>query len=434
MKEYLMPLGTIVLICISIRNIVSFKIKLKEAIAIITLVIIISSLLVNTSEFLAMIPMTIIPIIYIYIKSKNIYESISIPLTSIIIAVLLDYLVTNGYVLLFGGDAAMIRENPNLYWRIVVIGWLLMQFISKFLGFLLNKKIKISNLDIKGKFGLLAVISLLLTVVIFYINIIFESRVSSRNNIVKINGILFFSYFFLLMIVMYILLKNIIKELEFKNKQKQFESLKEYTDNLEKLYSEMRVFRHDYINILSSMIGYMQNEDMEGLEKFFNEKIVPLSVGIEKNNFKLGLLTNIKIPEIKGIFSSKLIRAQELGIDVFIDIAEPIERLDMDIIDISKAVGILLDNAIEAVENSQKPSIKIGLINKKNSVLIAIINNCEEEVQIYKIYQNGFSTKGEDRGLGLNNLKKILGEYTNVSLDTLIENGEFKQFLEIANK
>ncbi|WP_242857036.1 sensor histidine kinase [Pseudobacteroides cellulosolvens] len=252
--------------------------------------------------------------------------------------------------------------------------------------------------------------------------------------IIRVNGILFFSYFLLLMIIIYILITSITKEMDLKNKQIQFESLQEYTCSLEKLYTDMRAFRHDYINILSSMIGYIESKDIESLEKYFNEKIFPLSKGMASNNFKLGLLSNIKITEIKGIFSSKLIRAQELNINVFIDIAEPIEKINMDIIDLSRVIGILLDNAIEAAIKCDEPFMKVAVINKENSVLIVIINSIYEEVPIYKIYEKGFSTKGVNRGLGLYNLKQITGKCDNVSLDTIIENGEFKQLVEIANR
>jgi two-component system sensor histidine kinase AgrC len=51
-----------------------------------------------------------------------------------------------------------------------------------------------------------------------------------------------------------------------------------------------------------------------------------------------------------------------------------------------------------------------------------------------KIFQKAFSTKGENRGLGLSNLKEIINNYKNVSLDTAIETEEFIQNIEISHK
>ena len=127
-----------------------------------------------------------------------------------------------------------------------------------------------------------------------------------------------------------------------------------------------------------------------------------------------------------------MIHAQELGIDVFIDIMEDIKRIDMDIVDLCRIVGILIDNAIEAALISTNRSLKVALVNKNSSTIIAIINSCPDNTPpIYKLFQKGFSTKGQNRGLGLSNLKELISHYNNISLDTIIENGEFIQNLEI---
>ncbi|WP_455797754.1 GHKL domain-containing protein [Clostridium butyricum] len=55
----------------------------------------------------------------------------------------------------------------------------------------------------------------------------------------------------------------------------------------------------------------------------------------------------------------------------------------------------------------------------------------KDKIPIYKIYEKGFSTKGENRGLGLYSLKEITSKYNNVFLDTVLENNEFKQLLQI---
>jgi len=431
--EYLKCFGTIILVYTSVINLSLFKFKAKELILLLCITEVISSVLFFGGEFSAMLPVLILPIIFLYKKDKRILKSISISTISFLIVIMIDYAIANICILVFDIDAIQLKTNITSYWINYAVALILVFAITKLLGIIINRKAAISNLKLKGKLGLLIVFSLILTLVIFYINIISQSNNGSSNEIIKLNGILFFAYFILLLIIMHILFRSISKEFEFKNRQSQFENLQEYTNNLEKLFADMRVFRHDYINILSSMVGYIQDKDIEGLEKHFNNNIIPISKGMESNNFKLELLSNIKTPEIKGIFSSKLIRAQELGIDVFIDITELIEEINMDIIDLSRSIGILLDNAIEAAQMCVNPSIKVALINNKSYVLIVIINSCNEDIPpIYKIYQQDFSTKGKNRGIGLNSLKEIIGKYTHVSLDTIIENGEFKQLIQIA--
>ena len=50
------------------------------------------------------------------------------------------------------------------------------------------------------------------------------------------------------------------------------------------------------------------------------------------------------------------------------------------------------------------------------------------------LFKQGFSTKGENRGLGLSNLKEIIDKYKNVTLDTFIKNELFFQEITIKNR
>ncbi|AJA47397.1 GHKL domain-containing protein [Clostridium pasteurianum DSM 525 = ATCC 6013] len=433
MQLYIKMIGTIFLVYVGMMNLNLYKFKTKQILLMIGITEVISSILVvHLGQFIALIPVLAIPMLILYKNNINIVKSTVLPIFSIIIVVISDYVLTSIIVYFFNTDMYAMSNDIKSYWSLYILELILVFITSKFLGSIINKKMKISNLKIKGKFSFLIIISSILTLIIMYANIILEDKLGFESDIIRINALMFSVYFIMLLVIMYILFTSIRKELELKNKQGLYNNLHEYTNNLEKLYTDMRKFKHDYANILSSMLGYMESNDMEGLKKHFNENIVPLGRKMEANNFKLGVLKNIKIPEIKGILSSKLIMAQELSIDTFIEITEPIDYINIDIINISRCLGILLDNAIEAAEKSDKPFIKLAIINTKTSVLIVISNSCAEIIpHIHRIYQKGFSTKGNNRGLGLNILKDITNKYENVYVDTAIQNGEFKQQLEI---
>lgn len=434
MENFIGTLSTIVFIHISAVNLLDFKICKRDFFILIGITQFITFPFYAYYRFLAFIPINIIMIIFLYKKTKKLFISAVLPLLSTLIAVISDYVVSFIRIFIMGMNFNITLNDYTAFMTCVLSDCIVIFIISKLIGIFLNKKLKLFRSEFKGNFKFLIIFSLVLTLIIFYANIILGSTEGFTNEIIRLNGTLFFIYFILLLVIMYTIIKSIAKELEFKNKRSQFESLQEYTTNLEKLYTEMRVFRHDYINILSSIVGYIENKDMDNLEVYFNNKIMPLGKGIESNNFKIGNLKNIKLLELKGILCSKLIHAQELGIDVFIDIIESIERIDMDIVDLCRVIGILIDNAIEAALICTKPSLKVALVNKKNSTIIAIINSYPENTPpIYKLFESGFSTKGKNRGLGLSNLKKLINPYNNISLDTIIKNEEFIQNLEIGH-
>lgn len=219
--------------------------------------------------------------------------------------------------------------------------------------------------------------------------------------------------------------------LQYKNesmrKQNQLDNLQNYTEELESLYNDMREFKHDYINILSTLSCYINDKEYIQLETYFNEKILPISQKIISDNRKIDLLKNIGIPEIKSIVAMKSMLAQENGIDFYVEAIDKIEYIHMDIIALSRAIGIILDNAIEAAMLCDNPHIHIAFVNHQNTVTIIVANSCADDVpSIHQIFQHGFSTKGNGHGLGLSYLKKILLKYPSTVLDTNIQDNIFK--------
>ncbi|PJI08302.1 MULTISPECIES: sensor histidine kinase [Clostridium] len=436
MEEYFEMIITILSFYLGISNLCEEKcIKIKDIIVITIMTVIISWILVATKHNNAVtIVYLLIGCAFVYIKVKNVIKSVAFPICSLIIIIIWDYLLSDMYMYIFFVKVKFMMINTGIRRITSCIIFIGTFIITKLIGKFLNKKMSEYNIKLEGKIGVLVCITFVLTFAIFYINIIFEFSYGINSSVIRLNGILFFSYFILLVIIMYILIGSVIKEMKLNSKENEFQSLQQYTSRLEKLHKNMRSFRHDYINILLSMFGYIQDKDIDGLEKYFNDKVMPLSKAMQSNNFKISLLQNIAVPEIKGLFSAKIIRAQEIGIDVYIDIAETVKDFNMDIIDLSRVTGILLDNAIEAAEKCDKPSMKVALVNKEGSILIVIINNYKNEIPpIYKIFERGFSTKGDNRGIGLNNLREIIRKYENVSLDTIVENGQFKQIITIGN-
>lgn len=430
MPIYIQILVTVLLIYVSIINLVSYKLSLKDLFIMILAAELIAVPVAQIEEFLAIIPMIIITGVILYKYDKNLMISIIIPIGAVLIGVVADYIVSNTYISLFGINVT--RGNFNI--GVALLEFFICIMISKGIGYLLNKKIKLTNINLKGKYGVLIVLSLLLTLIIFYTNIYLGSKAGFNEDVLRANGILFLTYFILLGVILFVLIRSLTKELEFRNKQKEFENLKQYTESLEKLYSDMRVFRHDYINIISSMIGYIDNRDMDGLERHFYENIIPVSKSMQKKDFKIGAIKNIHIPEIKGIVSSKLIRAQELGLDVHVEVVENIDDIKMNIIDLSRILGILLDNAIEASKESLEFKLKLAFIKTEKAITIVISNSYKEKnISLNKIFKPNYSTKGSGRGIGLNNLKKIIDDYDNVFLETKMIDNYFIQELQITN-
>ena len=172
-----------------------------------------------------------------------------------------------------------------------------------------------------------------------------------------------------------------------------------YIQELESIQSSMRSFRHDYKNMMSSLYLQSREGNIEEIEKNIHGLIDDFDENID---WKMNLtvqMANIRISEVKPL-------------------------------DLSRALGILLDNAIEETE---KTGGKISLVvsEQQDTVHIIVENTIEREVDLARIYEEGYSTKGSGRGTGLPGLRRILEKYPGASLMTECENGTFIQRLAI---
>lgn len=114
--------------------------------------------------------------------------------------------------------------------------------------------------------------------------------------------------------------------------------------------------------------------------------------------------------------------------DIFIDFS----KINCNIYDFTRILGILLDNAIEAAEDTSEKFIRIEFKSTSKKQLFIIENSCKSNnISTIKIFEKGYSTKEKNSGIGLWKVHQILSKNTNLDLFTSIQNNIFKQQLEV---
>ena len=73
------------------------------------------------------------------------------------------------------------------------------------------------------------------------------------NNALHISGYLLVMLFLLLA-----MRRSYLEQIQAETKKKAMQDLQDYTHNLEVMYNGLRSFKHDYVNILLSLSGYMR--------------------------------------------------------------------------------------------------------------------------------------------------------------------------------
>ncbi|MFW6677704.1 sensor histidine kinase [Lacrimispora sp. AGF001] len=301
---------------------------------------------------------------------------------------------------------------------------------TKLIGWFIHKKLNISQY-LTNKHMLKAILTDLSLLVFFFVfNFSYGERLGYNFGVIALNGVIFLLLFSITVYLMYSIYKVTMGEQAYKYRMAQYENLQIYTERLENSYGSMRKFKHDYLNILSTMGGFMEENDMNGLIEYYEKRVLPISHAFSESDTKLGGLSKVKNTALKSLLSSKFIYTMEIGMNLKIELTEIIDDVVMDSLDLSRIIGIFLDNAIEAAMNTVQKELYYCMFYKDEELYIIIRNtSLPLSHAISQLSSHGISTKGEDRGVGLYNVSLILSDYNNVIWDTTYEEPYFTQKL-----
>ena len=228
-------------------------------------------------------------------------------------------------------------------------------------------------------------------------------------------------------------INSLRERMSLQQKETEQEHLKEYLNQVETHQHIVQRTSHDMGNVLSSMEGYLAENNLTGLKEYFYHRIKPTTETITKDNFSLARLNNIKVLEIKAILARKIIEAQSAGIDTSLEVTDEIDHIPIDSVALVRMLGIILDNAIEELSALGDGKLAVACYEAGDGLTFVVQNTCRPDIQkLHTLKQIGFSTKGERRGLGLNNLMQIAEAHPgNITLQTSIADGNFTQKLRI---
>lgn len=240
------------------------------------------------------------------------------------------------------------------------------------------------------------------------------------------------NFYIVLFFVMLLYLNAISKEkLEkeiIEQKDTQLNELSSYSHHVESLYEEIRSFRHDYINILTSLKLGIDTQDIEAIKTVYNGVLRDSGNQFYDSKFDIAKLSNIKNDAIKSILSAKLLEAQNRGISISVEIEEPVSNFRIELLDFITILSVLCDNAIEATIEAISPRMTVAFMNNDDSLVLIVENSIKsEKVDVNHIFARGYSSKGEGRGLGLHNVNSILEKYPKSTITTRSANHLFSQ-------
>ena len=223
---------------------------------------------------------------------------------------------------------------------------------------------------------------------------------------------------------------QIEKEIALKQKKFEQKHLQTYTDEIVELYNEIRGFRHDYAGMLVSMQMAIDSGDLQEINRVHNEVLVKANQKLRSDKYTYFDLNNIEDSALRSLIAQSIVYARNNDVEFTLEVKDIITRLSIDLLDLVRIMSILLNNAVEGAADSYLKQMEVAVIKMDFETVIVIQNSCKITMTPSEdLFALGFSTKGRNRGLGLNNVKEILDKYDNIILETEMEDNTFRQII-----
>lgn len=176
------------------------------------------------------------------------------------------------------------------------------------------------------------------------------------------------------------------------------------------LVDSMRANNHDFTNKLHVILGMIQMGMYDEATSYIQNIRMVQRESISR------IMNAVSEPSVAALLIGKIARASELNIKFVLrencsycpsDMKLPSEAL-------VTVIGNLLDNAFDAINNNADyrapKELMFGIYSRPGAVLITVDDTgCGIDKQdMDRIFENGYSTKGDGRGTGLYQVKSIV--------------------------
>lgn len=405
------------------------KFKLTGKIVSVSIVFSIIGILTKSMNSLSVIQpyithILIFAVLY-YIYKKSFLNTLIGVFLIIVIVGLSEMLYGLGLNLLFNINVVELMQNPIIY---VISNGLILLISVLVLKIKLIKRI-FHNIIVwqnKNEFIIAIVLVLLaLTIVMFILYNNFSSMLP--------NSILWFTNLFCIGVMVFVV--GFFKEKSNNNRiVSEYDQLLNYVTKYEKVIDEKSKNQHEYKNqliLIKGMINKTNKKAIQYIDELFkNEK--------EDDNVELlKKLQNLPQGGLKGLIYYKVEEMVNKGIDVYVDISSELKKvkskklLNNNLQDISKILGVYIDNAIEATLVSEQKYIIVESYLEDDNIVFSISNTYKGNVNLNKVDKEGYTTKGEGKGYGLSLVKDIINRSNYLKQERLLNGIYYVQKLYI---
>ena len=268
----------------------------------------------------------------------------------------------------------------------------------------------------------------LITIAVFFYILIKDYKIS--NNIF----VYILAIFTLTVILGYLFKEKIKNENMFKRHDDLLTVMKNYESDIEEHRTATHETRNELLAIRSRVSELGDEKLCEYIDSILGDKK-------NINSTKYSKFKYLPTNGLKGFLYYKFVEAEEQGLDVRLNIAKQIEKSFLanlntnDFKDLTRVLGVYLDNAIEASALSEKKQLGIEIYKINNDIEVIISNTYDnDKLDKNKIGKERYSTKSSSRGHGLLLAKRTLKNNDRLKSETKVTDTIYCQIVKIKEK
>lgn len=192
---------------------------------------------------------------------------------------------------------------------------------------------------------------------------------------------------------------------------------KKYFDAFCSVIDQIKSKQHKFRNQLDAVYSlHMLYDDYDTL--------------VEEQRKYLGKLLDYEMPTDVLILENpiliahvyeKITEAQEAGLRIKMKLRCSLAKCEIEDIPMVEILGTLLDNAIQDMVATGQTEYLLFEAEKEEGIIIRVANphRWMKNQELHRMFEKGYSTKGEDRGIGLYHVRKLVQRY---GIDLVSEN------------
>lgn len=286
----------------------------------------------------------------------------------------------------------------NITARNMIISQSIINISVILLIYFLNKKMTINFIDIIKKNIKIFIMVILQWFMIFFL----FQYINTTTWLSSIEKVL------ILLSILSLILLGIFLSIDIFRQFKKAEENKlksRYNEVLEEYFEKIRSDSHEYKNHLNAIYGVLQVGDYEQIKELVKGYIKNVS-----NEDHLIELSKINNQLIRALIYSKISYATSIGINFKYYIKSSLKDISISDSELVIIMSNILNNAIEASSESDDKYVELTLGKKDNKYNIVVKNsvNNEDVINVLEMFNYGYSNKGDERGVGLYNVKTIV--------------------------